>query len=83
MADRVLLRMVKGQGMPEEQFALYDSADYLKTEEAIAIFLEAAMEDGGDDLAYVAHIMEVVARARSRMSGEAALHQPETPEDFS
>ena len=41
------------------------------------------MEDGGDDPAYVAHIMEVVARARSRMSGEAALHQPETPEDFS
>ena len=78
-----MLGMVTGQGMPEEQFALYDSADYLKTEEAIAIFLEAAMEDGGDDPAYVAHIMEVVARARSRMSGETAPHQPETPEDFS
>ena len=78
-----MLRMVKGQGMPEEQFALYDSADYLKTEEAIAIFLEASLEDGGDDPAYVAHIMEVVARARSRMSGEAEPHQPETPEGLS
>ena len=35
--------------MPEEKFARYDSADYLKTEEDIAAYLEAVMEDGGDD----------------------------------
>ena len=39
--------------MPEEKFARYDSADYLKTEEDIAAYLEAVMEDGGDDPAYV------------------------------
>ena len=51
--------------MPEEKFARYDSADYLKTEEDIAAYLEAVMEDGGDDPAYVARALGVVARARN------------------
>ena len=48
-----------------EKFARYDSADYLKTEEDIAAYLEAAMEDGGDDPAYVARALGVVAHARN------------------
>lgn len=60
--------------MSEEEFALYDSADHLKTEAAIAIFLEAVMEDGGDDPAFVAHALEVVARVRSRMRGNKDHH---------
>ena len=51
--------------MPEEKFARYDSADYLKTEEDIAAYLEAVMEDGGNDPAYVARALGVVARARN------------------
>ena len=51
--------------MPEEKFARYDPADYLKTEEDIAAYLEAVMEDGGDDPAYVARALGVVARARN------------------
>ena len=51
--------------MPEEKFARYDSADYLKTEEDIAAYLEAVMEDGGDDPAYIARALGVVARARN------------------
>lgn len=51
--------------MTEEQFARYDSADYLKTEENIAAYLEAVMEEGGDDPAYVARALGVVARARN------------------
>ena len=47
------------------KFARYDSADYLKTEEDIAAYLEAVMEDGGDDPAYVARALGVVARARN------------------
>lgn len=39
--------------MPEAPFARYDSADYLKTEE------------GGDDPAYVARALGVVARVKS------------------
>ena len=51
--------------MSEEKFARYDSSDYLKTEEDIAAYLEAVMEEGGDDPAYVARALGVVARARN------------------
>ena len=51
--------------MTEEEFARYDSADYLKTEEDIAAYLEAVMEEGGDDPAYIARALGVVARARN------------------
>ena len=51
--------------MTEEQFARYDSADYLKTEEDIAAYLEAVMDEGGDDPANVARALGVVARARN------------------
>lgn len=51
--------------MTEEAFARYDSADYLKTEEDIAAYLEAVMEEGGDDPAYIARALGVVARARN------------------
>ena len=53
--------------MSEEQFARYDSADYLKTEEDVAAYLGAVMKDGGDDPAYVARAFGVVARARNMM----------------
>ncbi|MDO5646337.1 addiction module antidote protein [Paracoccus sp. (in: a-proteobacteria)] len=46
-------------------FARYDSADYLKTDEDIAAYLEAVMEEGGDDPAYIARALGVVARARN------------------
>ena len=39
----------------------YDSADYLKTPEEIAAYLEAAFEDG--DAAVITHALGVVARA--------------------
>ncbi len=48
-----------------ETFSRYDSADYLKTEEDIALYLEACMEEGGDDPAFIAHALGVVARARN------------------
>jgi len=41
--------------------APYDSADYLKTPEDIAAYLEAAFEDG--DAAVITHALGVVARA--------------------
>lgn len=39
----------------------YDSADYLKTREDVAAYLEAAFEDG--DPALITHALGVVARA--------------------
>ena len=40
---------------------LYDSADYLKTPQDIAAYLEAAFEDG--DAGLITHALGVVARA--------------------
>lgn len=43
----------------------WDSAAYLKTEKDIAGYLKAAMAEGGDDPAFIAHALGVVARARN------------------
>jgi probable addiction module antidote protein len=51
--------------MTNEIFSHYDSADYLRAEEDIAAYMEAVMEEGGDDPAYVARALGVVARARN------------------
>lgn len=51
--------------MNTETFSRYDSADYLKSEEDIVVYLEAVMEEGGDDPAYIAHALGVIARARN------------------
>ena len=51
--------------MPEVTFSRYDTADYLKSEEDIAAYLDAVMEEGGDDPAYVARALGTVARARN------------------
>ena len=51
-----------------ERFARYHSADYLKTPEDVAEHLVAAFEDGGDDAAYVAHVIGIAARAHGGMT---------------
>ena len=51
--------------MQEVTFARYDTADYLKSEEDIGAYLDAVMEEGGDDPAYVARALGTVARART------------------
>lgn len=66
-----------------ESFARYDSADYLKTEEDIAAYLEAVMDEAGDDSAYVARALGVVARARNmtalaRKDRQQAFPQPQS-----
>ena len=43
----------------------WNSADYLKTERDIAAYLEACVEEAGDDPAFLAHALGVVARARN------------------
>lgn len=48
-----------------EKFSRYDSAEYLKSEEEIAEYMAACMEEGGDDPAFIAHALGVVARARN------------------
>ncbi|MGH8529793.1 MAG: addiction module antidote protein [Nevskiales bacterium] len=48
-----------------ETFTRWDSAEHLKTEEDIAAYLEAVMEEGGDDSEFIAHALGVIARARN------------------
>ncbi len=42
----------------------WNSAEYLKTDEDIRLYLEACFEEAGDDAAFIAHALGVVARAR-------------------
>lgn len=42
----------------------WDSAEYLKSEEDIAEYFDACLLEGGDDPAYIAHALGVIARAR-------------------
>lgn len=51
--------------MTEAKFSRYDSADYLETEDDLAMFLDAVMEEGGDDPSYITRALGAVARARN------------------
>ena len=51
--------------MTKATFSRYDTADYLKSDEDITAYLEAVLEEGGDDPAYIIHALGVVARARN------------------
>ncbi len=54
----------------------WDSAEYLKTNEDIQLYLEACLEEAGDDPAFIAHALGVVARARN-MSRLAKGYRPD------
>ena len=42
----------------------WDSAEHLKTDEDIALYLDACLEEAGDDPAFIAKALGNVARAR-------------------
>lgn len=42
----------------------WDSAEYLKTEEDMVMYLQACLEEAGDDAAFIADALGVIARAR-------------------
>lgn len=48
----------------------WDSAEYLKTEEDMVMYLQACLEEAGDDAAFIAKALGVIARARG-MTGLA------------
>ena len=43
----------------------WDSAEYLKTDEDIRLYLEAGLEEAGDDPAFLVHALGVIARTRN------------------
>lgn len=47
----------------ETQFSRYDAADYLVNIEAAAAYLEAALEEGGNDPATIAQALGAIARS--------------------
>lgn len=48
----------------------WDSAEYLKTEEDMVMYLQACLEEAGDDAAFIAKALGVIARAKG-MTGLA------------
>lgn len=42
----------------------WDSAEYLKTDEDMALYLDACLEEGGNDPAFIAKALGTIARAK-------------------
>jgi probable addiction module antidote protein len=42
----------------------WDSAEHLQSEDDIAEYFDACLQEGGDDPAFIAHALGVIARAR-------------------
>ena len=51
--------------MPITNTTRWDSAEYLKTEEDIQLYLEACIEEAGDDPTFIVHALGVIARAKN------------------
>ena len=47
----------------KEVFSRYDTVDYLKSDEDMVLYLEACMEEAGDDPAFIAFALGNIARA--------------------
>jgi probable addiction module antidote protein len=48
----------------KETFARFDPADFLDTDEEMVAYLEACMDEAGDDPAFIADALGTIARAR-------------------
>jgi probable addiction module antidote protein len=51
--------------MTKTEFNDYDSADYLTSLDRIAAYLEAVLEEAGDDPAFVAQALGTIARSQN------------------
>ncbi|MCP5347705.1 MAG: putative addiction module antidote protein [Gammaproteobacteria bacterium] len=43
----------------------YDTAEYLKSDDDIQAYLDAVLEEGGEDPAYIIHALGIIARAKN------------------
>ena len=50
-------------GRSSEEFSPFDTSDYLVSVEDAAAYLKAALEEGGNDPAFVARALGTVARS--------------------
>jgi probable addiction module antidote protein len=62
------------KGKPEK-LSRWDSAEYLRSEADIADYFEAAVEEAGDDPAFMLHVLNTIARARGmvKLANDAGL----------
>lgn len=44
---------------------LWDSAEHLKTDEDIQLYLDACLEEAADDPAFILHALGIIARAKN------------------
>ena len=56
--------MIKKSAIKKLSIAPYDTAEYLKTEEDMAAYLEACIEEAGDDPVFIAQALGTIARAK-------------------
>lgn len=50
--------------MKAVQLSRWDSAEYLKTPEDMALYLESCLQEAGDDAAFIAKALGNIARAK-------------------
>ncbi len=50
--------------MNNERFTKFDAAEYLETEIEMSNFLDACLEEAGDDPAFIAKALGIIAKAR-------------------
>ena len=50
--------------MTKVKTTAWDSAEHLRTEEEMAAYLDACLGEAGDDPNFIAHVIDVIARAR-------------------
>ena len=60
----------------------WDSAEYLKTDADIRLYLEACIEEAGDDPALIVHALGVVAKAKdmNQLAEKSGLSPRNLPE---
>lgn len=60
---------------PKEKFTPYDTADCLTDDDRVSAYLEAVLEEAGDDPALIAQALGTIARARniSQLARETGL----------
>jgi probable addiction module antidote protein len=59
----------------KDRFHRWDSAEYLTTDEELANYLDACMEEAGDDPAFIAKALGTIERSRAmtRVARDAGL----------
>lgn len=59
-----IARQILETDMAKIKLSKWDSAEHLKTDEDMVLYLEACLEEAGDDAAFIAKALGTIARAK-------------------